>query len=50
MEVLHIDLTEVNEKFAMIVVDMFGKKDWFILLTSTNAKSVAEAFFNKRVT
>ena len=50
MEVLHIDFTEVNEKFVMTVVDKFSKHGWFVLLTATDARSVAVAFFNKIVT
>ena len=50
MEVLHIDLTGVNGKFVVTVVDRFSKKGWFILFTATDAKSVAEAFFTKIVT
>ena len=50
MEVLHIDFTEVNGKFVMTVVDRFSKRAWFVLLTTTDAKSVAEAFFNRIVT
>ena len=45
-----MDFTEVNGKFVMIVVDRLSKKDWFIFLTATDAKSVAEAFFTKIVT
>ena len=50
MEVLHIDLTEVNGKFVMTVVDRFSKRGWFVLLTATDARSVAVAFFNRIVT
>ena len=50
MEVLYIDLTEVNGKFVMIVVDRFSKHGWFVLFTATDARSVAVAFFNKIVT
>ena len=50
MEVLHIDFTEVNGKFVMTVVDRFSKRGWFVLLTATDARSVAVAFFNKIVT
>ena len=50
MEVLHIYFTGVNGKFVMTVVDRFSKKGWFIFLTATDAKSVAEAFFTKIVT
>ena len=50
MEVLHIDFTEVNGKFVMTVVDRFSKRGWFILVTTTDAKSVAKAFFNRIVT
>ena len=47
---LHIDLTEVNGKFVMTIVDRFSKKGWFVLLTATDAKSVAKAFYTKIVT
>ena len=50
MEVLHIDFTEVNGKFVMIVVNRFSKRGWFVLLTATDARSVAVAFFNRIVT
>ena len=50
MEVLHIDFTEVNGKFIMTVVDRLSKRGWFVLLTSTDARSVAVAFFNIIVT
>ena len=50
MEVLHIDSTEVNGKFVMTVVDRFSKRGWFVLLTATDARSVAVAFFNRIVT
>ena len=50
MEVLHIDFTEVNGKFAMTVVDRFSKHGWFVLLTATDARYVAAAFFNRIVT
>ena len=50
MEVLHIDFTEVNGKFVMTVVDRFRKRGWFVLLTATDARSVAVAFFNRIVT
>ena len=46
MEVLHIDFTKVNRKFVMTVVDRFSKHGWFALLTATDARSVAVAFFN----
>ena len=42
MKVVHIDGTEVNKKYVITVVDSFSKKSWFILLTSTDAKSTAE--------
>ena len=50
MEVLHIAFTEVNGKFVMTVVDRFSKRGWFVLLTATDARSVAVAFFNRIVT
>ena len=50
MEVLHIHFTEVNGKFVMTVVDGFSKRGWFVLLTATDARSVAVAFFNRIVT
>ena len=50
MEVLHINSTEFNEKFVMTVVDRFSKCAWFVLLTATDARSVAVAFFSKTVT
>ena len=50
MEVLHIDFTEVNEKFVMSVVDRFSKCGWLVLLTATDARSVAVAFCNRIVT
>ena len=50
MEVLHIDFTEVNGKFVMTEVDRFSKHGWFVLLTALNARSVAVAFFNRKVT
>ena len=50
MEVLHIDFTEVNGKFVMIAVDRLSKRGWFILLTATDARSVAVAFFNRIMT
>ena len=46
MEVLHIDFTEVNGKFVMTVVDRFSNRKWFVLLTATDARSVAVAFFS----
>ena len=50
MEVLHIDFTEVNGKFATAVVDRFSKHGWFVLLIVTDVRSVAIAFFNRIVT
>ena len=50
MKVLHIDFTGVNGKFVMNVVDKFNKHAWFVLLTATDAKSVAVAFFSRIVT
>ena len=50
MEVLHNDLTEVNEKLVMTVVDRFSKRGWFVLVTATYARSVAVAFSNRIVT
>ena len=50
MEVLHIDFNEVNGKFVMIVVDSFSNHCWFVLLTATDARSVAVAFFNRIMT
>ena len=50
MEMLHIDFTEVNGRSVMIVVDRFSKCGWFVLLTVTDARSVAVAFFNRKVT
>ena len=50
MEVLHMDFTELNGKFVMIIVDRFSKSGWFVLLTATDARSVAIAFFNRIVT
>ena len=47
MEVLHINFTEVNGKLVMTVVDRFSKHGWFVLLTATDARSVA--FFNRIV-
>ena len=49
MEVLHINFAEINEKFVITVVDRFSKQAWFVLLTATDARSVAEAFFSKTV-
>ena len=49
MEVLHINFTEVNRNFVMNVVDMFSKYGWFVLLTATDARSVAVAFFDRIV-
>ena len=50
MEVLHIDFTEVSGKFVMTVVDRFSKYAWFVPLRATDARSVAETFFQKVVT
>ena len=50
MEVLHINHTEFNGKLIMIVVDRFSKFAWFVLLTATDAKSIAVAFFKRIVT
>ena len=50
MEVLHIDFTEVNGKFFVIVVDRFSKGAWFVLLIATDVRSVAVAFFSRIVT
>ena len=50
MEVLHIDFTKVNAKFVMTIVDRFSKPVWLVLLTTTDARSVAVAFFNRIVT
>ena len=50
MEVLHIVFTEVHGKFVMTVVDRFSERSWFVLLTATDARSVAVAFFNRIVT
>ena len=50
MEVLHMDFTKVNGKFVMTVVAIFSKRGWFVLLTATNASSVAVAFFKRIVT
>ena len=50
MEVLHINFNEVDGKFLMNVVDRFSKCGWFVLLTATDARFVAVAFFNKIVT
>ena len=50
MEVLPIDFTEVNGNFVMTVVDRFSKHGWFVLLTATDARSIAVAFFNSIVT
>ena len=50
MEVLHIDFIEVNGKLVLTVVDRFGKHGWFVLLTAMDARSIAEAFFNRIVT
>ena len=50
MEVLHINVTEVNEKFVMTVVDWFSKHGWFVFVTATDVKPVAVAFFNRIVT
>ena len=50
MEVLHISFREVNGKFVMTVVDRFSKRAWFVLLTATDARSVAVAFFSRIVT
>ena len=30
IEVLHINFTEVNEKFVVTVVDRFSKRGWFV--------------------
>ena len=49
MEVLHINFTEVNGKFVMIVVDRFSKRGWFVLLTATDARFLAVACFNRIV-
>ena len=50
MEVLRINFTKFYGKFVMTVVDRFSKCGWFVLLTATDARSVAVAFFNKIVT
>ena len=50
MEVLPIDFTDINGKFVMTVVDRFSKSGWFVLLTATDASSVAVGFFNRIVT
>ena len=50
MGVLHIDFTEVNGKIFMTVVDRFSKRAWFVLLTATDARCVAVAFFSRVVT
>ena len=50
MEVLHINYTKVNEKLVMMVVDIFSKLECFVLLTATDARSVAVAFFSRVVT
>ena len=50
MEVLRINFTEANGKFVMTVVNRFSKCGWFVLLTATDARSVAVAFFNRIVT
>ena len=50
MEVLHINFTEVAGKLAMIVIIKLSKYSWFVLLTATDARSVAVAFFSRIVT
>ena len=50
MKVQHFDFKEVIGKFVMTVVDRFSKCGWFVLLTATDARSVAVAFFSKIVT
>ena len=49
MKVLHINLTEVNWKFVMIVVNRFSKRVWFALLITTDRRSVTVAFFSINV-
>ena len=49
MEVPHINFTEVNG-IVMIVVDRFSKLMWFVLLTTTDARSVAVGFLSRIVT
>ena len=46
---LHIDFTEVNGKFVITVVGRFSKRMWFVLLTATDARSVAVAFLSRIV-
>ena len=50
MKVLHINFAEINGKFVVIVVDRFSKCAWFVLLTATDARSVAVAFFSRIAT
>ena len=50
MGVLHIDFTEFKGKFDMTVVDRFSKHAWFVLLTATDAKSIAIPLFSRIVT
>ena len=41
---LHIGFTEVNGKFVVTVFDRFSKHGWFVLLTSTDVRFVAELY------
>ena len=50
MEGLYINSTEFNGIFVMTVIDIFSKRGWFVLLTATDVRSVAIAFFNRIVT
>ena len=50
MEVLHINFTEVNGNNMINIVKKFSKCAWLVLLTATDARSVAEAFFSRIVT
>ena len=50
MEVLHINFTEAHRRFFMTVKDRFSKRGLYVLLTATDARLVAIAFFNRIVT
>ena len=47
MEVLHIDLTEVNGKFFMTVVDRFSKRGWFVFFNSHRCKVCSCSFLQQ---
>ena len=45
----YIGFAEVNGEFVLIVVDRFSKQGGFVLLTATDAMSVAVVSFNRIV-